>query len=355
MKKVVIIIISALTALIIWRLLSSSEPQQQPVVATEKETPQIIEQKDAEVASEPQSKPAPRAVDMSPFQLTSTQKAAKVIANNYRETLRYAPYSQPLTRNDTDRLEPNRFVPVTVPTSDMSGTISLALNKYRFIHPDPIQLTLSSEQISRAKVVISLVDDSKVILEKSLRVADSSAYIEVSGREEFYGDLQLKVEADVAGDPITIVAQAKYEQPSAKLIGLKRAEVNGSDLQITLALDVEEAGIYRVRANLYDGAQPLAHLVAKAKLSFGQQEITLKAHQTVLPTSSSDLRLMTFIVERMSSIPGERTRFGESAFSELPLVDIDLSELSRDPYSPNAKERASLEFLQGMAEQQSAR
>ncbi|WP_235611277.1 hypothetical protein [Pseudoalteromonas luteoviolacea] len=350
----VIIIISALTALIIWRFLSPSESQQQPAVA-EKEAPQIIENQAIQVAIEPQSKPVPSAVDMSPFQLTSTQKAAKVIANNYRETLRFAPYSQPLTSNDIDRIEPNRFVPVTVPTSDMSGTISLALNKYRFIHPEPIQLTLKGEQISRAKVLISLVDDNKVILEKSLRVADSSAYIEVSGREDFNGDLQLKVEADVAGDPITIVAQAKYEQPSAKLTGLKHAEINGSDLLITLALEVEDAGIYRVRANLYDGAQPLAHLVAKSKLSFGQQEIELKAHQTVLPTSSSDLRLMTFIVERMSSIPGERARFGESVISEIPLIDIDLSELSRDPYSPNAKERASLEFLQGMAEQKNTR
>ncbi|KZN47847.1 hypothetical protein [Pseudoalteromonas luteoviolacea] len=351
MNKKVVIVISALAALIILYVFMPDDTVQPALVQIQKANKQVVVEKASDETIEPETEVAASAVDMSPFQLTSTQKAAKVIANNYRETLRYAPYSQPLTVNDVDRLEPNRFIPLTVPTSDMSGTISLSLNKYRFIYPEPIKLVLKGDAVTRAKVIVSIVDEQKILLEKSLAVSEAGAMIELAGKESFSGDLQLKVVADVAGDPIVIVAQAKYEQPSAKLIGLKHTEVNGSDLIMTLSMDVEDAGIYRVRANLYDGAQPLAHLVAKSKLSSGRQELQLKAHQSVLPDKSSDLRLMTFVVERMSSVPGERTRFGESEVTEIPLIDVDLSELSRDPYSPTTNERASLEFLEGMASQ----
>ncbi|MBQ4837801.1 hypothetical protein [Pseudoalteromonas luteoviolacea] len=351
MKKIFVVITSALLALVIWRAItpnSSIQPKQSPNVL--KEVEDIQEQKEPDVVALDKEQ-ATSAINMSPFQLTSTQKAAKAIASNYRETLRFAPYSQPLSIHDIDRLEPNRFIPVTVPNSDLSGTIALVLNKYRFTYPEPIELQLTGEGITQAKVLVSLVDDRKVLLERELRVEQGQAVTKLSAKDTFIGDIQLKVTADVGGDPIAIVAQAKYVQPSAKLVGLKYIDVQGSDLIIALELDVEDAGIYRVRANLFDGGKPLAHLVTKSKLANGKQKITLKAHQSVLPNLSNDLKLTTFIVERMSSVPGERTRYGESLITEIPLHTVDLSDLKREPYKPSDKERASLQFLEGMAQQ----
>ncbi|ESP91172.1 MULTISPECIES: hypothetical protein [Pseudoalteromonas] len=351
MKKIVAVVTSALLALVIWRILAPNNSTQPMQSVSEPKAVIDVQIQQPDVASI-NKEPATSAVEMSPFQLTSTQKAAKVIASNYRETLRYAPYSQPLSIHDIDRLEPNRFVPVTVPNSDLSGTIALALNKYRFTYPEPIELQLTGEGISRAKVIVSLVDEkNKILFEKGLSVSQGQANTKLPAKEAFNGDIQLKVIADVGGDPITIVAQAKYVQPSAKLVGLKYMDVQGSDLIIALELEVEDAGIYRVRANLFDGGTPLAHLVTKSKLANGKQEIALKAHQSVLPDLSNDLKLMTFIVERMSSVPGERTRYGESLITEISLHAADLSDLKREPYKPSDKERASLQFLEGMAQQ----
>ena len=114
-------------------------------------------------------------------------------------------------------------------------------------------------------------------------------------------------------------------------------------------LTVIKSGLYRLRANLYSGTSPLAHLVAKARLDEGSEQIDFKAHWSVLPKQTNDLRLSDFVIERMSPSPGERNSFGQSKVSEFAIEDFAYDSLQQLPYQANKQELQSLEFLQGLA------
>ena len=103
------------------------------------------------------------------------------------------------------------------------------------------------------------------------------------------------------------------------------------------------------------GAQPRHQIfdepcvVAKARLNEGSEQIDFKAHWSVLPKQTNDLRLSDFVIERMSPSPGERNSFGQSKVSEFTIEDFAYDSLQQLPYQANKQELQSLEFLQGLA------
>ncbi|WP_125557700.1 hypothetical protein [Pseudoalteromonas rubra] len=283
-----------------------------------------------------------------PIEMTD---AASKVAQLYEQQLRHAPYSQPLTLADSDRLTPNHFYPVTIPTQDIEEVLTLKVSQYRFVYPEPIELMLTGSDIYGATVMVSEVDSNKVLLTQSLLEQEGSYIASIAGKKDFPRALQLTVRAHVRGDEIPVVAQVQYMKPSAELLNLEQARVHGSDLLIDARLNVQEAGIYRVRANLFLGDQPLSHVVARKRLSEGVQTLPMKIHQSVLPNHASGLKLKTFVVERMSGSPQEKARFGRSKVSEFALDEVDLSDLQRQAYTPSAQEQQKLAFLKQLGKQ----
>ena len=158
------------------------------------------------------------------------------------------------------------------------------------------------------------------------------------------------VEGDVAGKKVPVVAQIQYMAPSATLTGFETAYAQDENMVVPANLTVIKSGLYRVRANLYSGDTPLAHLVSKERLAQGSQTLNLKAHWSVLPQGITDMRLSDFVIEKMSPSPGERNSFGNSEISHFDINDFSYDSLQQLPYQANAQEKLSLEFLQGLAE-----
>ena len=276
-------------------------------------------------------------------------KAASVVADQYQQSLAFPPYSQPLTVYDEDRLKPNQFFPVSSPVGEQGGELTVSLSQYRYVYPQAIELTVSAPNLGKVVVTLSDTDTKKSLKTQSGVARQNELAMIFKGEEDYPRNLQLLVEADIAGKIVPVVAQIHYMQPSATLTGFENAYPRNENMIVPANLTVIKSGLYRLRANLYSGASPLAHLVAKARLNEGSQQIDFKAHWSVLPKQTNDLRLSDFVVERMSPSPGELNSFGESEISEFIIEDFAYDSLQQLPYQANKQEMQSLEFLQGLA------
>lgn len=276
-------------------------------------------------------------------------KAASVVADQYQKSLAFPPYSQPLTVYDEDRLKPNQFFPVSSLVGEQGGELTVSLSKYRYVYPQAIELTVSAPNLGKVVVTFSDTDTKKSLKTQSGVARQNELAMIFKGEEDYPRNLQLLVEADIAGKIVPVVAQIHYMPPSATLTGFENAYPRNENMIVPANLTVIKSGLYRLRANLYSGTSPLAHLVAKARLNEGSQQIDFKAHWSVLPKQTNDLRLRDFVIERMSPSPGELNSFGESEISEFTIDDFAYDSLQQLPYQANKQEMQSLEFLQGLA------
>ena len=276
-------------------------------------------------------------------------KAASAVAQQYQQNLVFPPYSQPLTVYDEDRLKPNQFFPVTSPVGEQGGELTLSLSQYRYVYPQAIELTISAQNLGKAQVTLSDTDTKQPLKTHSGVARGNELVITFKSEEDYPRNLQLLVEADIAGKMVPVVAQIQYMPPSATLTSFDNAYPRNDNMIVPANLTVIKSGLYRLRANLYSGTSPLAHLVAKARLNEGSEQIDFKAHWSVLPKQTNGLRLSDFVIERMSPSPGERNSFGQSKVSEFTIEDFAYDSLQQLPYQANKQELQSLEFLQGLA------
>ena len=277
-------------------------------------------------------------------------KAAEQVVMQYESALKYPPYSQPLNPQDEDRLKPNQFYPVISPI-DESGTeaLTLSLKQYRYVYPEEIELSVTATNLTKVSVELSNTDTKEVLNTNNGSARQGEAIVTFKAKEDYPRNLQIFVDADIAGKKVPVVAQIQYMAPSATLTGFENAYPQNENMLVPANLTVKKSGLYRVRANLYSGNTPLAHLVAKERFSQGSQSVTLKAHWSVLPQGITDMHLSDFVIERMSPSPGELNSFGNSEVSIFEITDFAYDSLQQLPYQANNQEKLSLEFLQGLA------
>jgi len=196
-------------------------------------------------------------------------KAASVVADQYQKSLAFPPYSQPLTVYDEDRLKPNQFFPVSSPVGEQGGGLTVSLPKYRYVYPQAIELTVSAPNLGKVVVTLSDTGTKKSLKTQSGVARQNELAMIFKGEEDYPRNLQLLVEADIAGKIVPVVAQIHYMPASATLTGFENAYPRNENMIVPANLTVIKSGFYRLRANLYSGTSPLAHLVAKARLNEG--------------------------------------------------------------------------------------
>ncbi len=312
-------------------------------------------EKTSHVSSAPVSLPVPKApAVVSPKQpeidSVSMKSNALFIAGAYADELRYPSYSRPLSKYDLDRLEPNFFAEQKVPVNDEGAELTLSLEKYRFISPEPVNVKLSGGGIEHATVSLRAVGSNDVVEEAQFEFKGSAWLATLAGGKDYPMDAELVVNTRVMGKSIPMVAHLKYVEPTARIVEVKPPTANGSDMQFEVKLDVTKAGLYRVKANLLraDGS-PIAHLVNKKKLSKGNQSLDLNAHVSVLEGQVTPFMVTTFTVELMSPKPGVAKRYGYSDVESLVVDDFSVDSLQQGKYQPNVQELQRLEFLKQMA------
>lgn len=350
MKKSYVIVLVIIVTGLVWFLGKGNASYSVPQTAAKahKKTPEFVAMsvKSEASAVKPSIKKMPE--EQHEFN-EGIAKAASAVAQQYQQSLAFPPYSQPLTIYDEDRLKPNQFFPVTSPVGEQGGELTLSLSQYRYVYPQAIELTISAQNLGKSQVTLSDTDTKQPLKTQSGVARDNELAITFKGEEDYPRNLQLLVEADIAGKMVPVVAQIQYMPPSATLTSFDSAYPRNDNMIVPANLTVIKSGLYRLRANLYSDSSPLAHLVAKARLNEGSEKIDFKAHWSVLPKQTNGLRLSDFVIERMSPSPGERNSFGQSKVSEFTIEDFAYDSLQQLPYQANKQELQSLEFLQGLA------
>lgn len=277
----------------------------------------------------------------------SIQESAQIVAHKYEQTLKFPPYSQPLSLNDFSLINPNYFEPVTMVTQDSNVQISMVLDKYHFVAPEAIKVQVIGSDIYGVKLKVQDADTRKTLSSHTMQFSQDRYVAQIKGSLEYPANLQITALANVNGDEIPLVAQINYNQKSATIIGGAKPFVENADLVFPIKIQVEKAGLYRVRANLFSGLQPIASLVSETKLEVGQKQALLRAHHSVLP-SASEFELATFTIEKRSTHPAEPSRFGNAEIEKLVFENVDLSGLERSNYQPKEIEKKRLAFLKSM-------
>jgi hypothetical protein len=313
------------------------------------------------VADSPGSHAVAAKPDSEPKQINITEKipepvteSFKLLASAYAAELELPAYSRPLNSNDQHLLNPNRYIPQSVPLEG-GASASIVLPKYRFSYPESVPVTLEINGLQIFDVSVQLMHESS---------ADSAASAEMRGTPQRYsatlepedswnGAFEVQVSFSANGQNQVLKTGIEYHNPVATITGVGEVRGLGSDMQIPLQLEVKQAGFYRLRANLYtEQRQPLALLTATEKLGTGRQEITLRAFKAVLRNNSGPYILGSLVLEKRPAVPGELTQYGDSEKAEYALDYFSLSQLSDEPWQPDAEELQRLQFLQEMAGQQ---
>ncbi len=285
-----------------------------------------------------------------PEKITSNDSAT-LVAKAYAAELNFPSYSQPLSNQDFDRLQPNHFNPQSIPIDDEGTQVTAALSKYRYIYPEQVFATLTGENIVNAELHLVDTSTGDMLLRTNFKQGDNNWYAQFDGKRDFPRQLQATVKADINGKDITIALALKYVDSIATLEGFGSVFNQDADMVLPANLTTRKKGLYRVRANLFDANnQPIAHLVSKEKLNKGNSHINLKAHQSVLQGKKAPFYLATFSIELMSPAPGKPTKYGNSAIKKYDIRNFSLSSLSDIPYQPSEQEQQRLLLLQSMAE-----
>ena len=284
------------------------------------------------------------------------KESATLIASAYAAEINFPPYSQPLTVQAFDRLNPNHFYPQSLPINDDGDKLTGALSKYRYIYPEPIVINVSGNGLSSASVELFDASGSKKqgksIDRYPVEVTDNTGQLIITGEQSLPTKLQANINADIQGKSITMSLAFQYVSPVATLDSIDQVISQDADMVVPVNMTTQAKGLYRIRANLFDAnGQPVAFLSSKQKLGKGQEQAELKAHRSVLDGRQAPFYLSTFVIELMSPAPGVSKKFGISHVKKHVIKDFAVSSLSDTPYQPSEQEQQRLELLKVMSEQ----
>ncbi len=300
----------------------------------------------------------PQSITSTPQHIEVTEKipqpisdSFKLLASAYADELSFPAYSRPLTANDIALLQPNRYIVQQVPLEG-GASASIVLPKYRFSYPEAIPVTLQISGLTVADVSVQVTDEASAsqLAADQMHAAGDNWIAELTAEDDWNGALEISVSFSANGRQQVLKTGIEYSHPVATITGVEPSRSAGSDMLIPVQLEVEQAGYYRLRANLFTAQrQPLAVLTGSEKLGRGSTEIILRVHKGVLAQQSGPFILTTFTLEKRAAAPGELTRYGDSAEAEYLLEHFSLDQLSDAPWQPDEEELQRLQFLQQMS------
>jgi hypothetical protein len=347
-KKIIITISLLATAVGFWVYTSESalEPPQSAAVIEQDDTapikPKVVKPMPAKTMTVIEKLPQPIS---NSFQL---------MAEAYASELELPSYSMPLSVDDTHLLNPNAYIPQPVQLQD-GASASIVLPKYRFSFPEPVVINLDVNGLlvagASAALHSELTSGSEPLISGTMLGADGKWAIQLNAEDDWNGPMEVSVTFSAKGKKQTLKTGIEYSHPTATITGVEDIRAEGSDMLIPVKLDVEQAGYYRLRANLYTvDKQPIALLTGSDKLTEGSVVLDLKAYKGVLAQYKGPYVLSTFVLERRPAVPGELTQYGHSEEPAYELGDFSVESLSDEPWQHDDQEMQRLEFLQKMAE-----
>ncbi|GLQ76381.1 hypothetical protein [Vibrio penaeicida] len=343
---------------------SSSEKYSQP------KQEMAVKPKENEVEV-PQFEQPDQATDLAeqPIELEAPIKQQfSLIASAYSEELKHPAYSPPLNDDNPITLDPNRYHKVELPILEGKHKAALRLEQYRYFYPNPIRITIDSPlEIQQVSFDLRGVENGKSIASQTVNRAEAT----FKSSEDWPEEIRVKAKVTFAQGDDVLTGDFRFYVPVGKITGVDTLGSEGPDMLIPVQLEVKKSGTFRLRASLFSASgQPIASLRATKTLAEGRQEIHLKAHSSVLKTSSlknsslknsalkngtqqgggSEFELRYLQLEKLSDFPGQKTGFGVSDQPTYSLGSFDVSQLSDEPYQPTEQEKERLEFLKKLGQ-----
>jgi len=269
-------------------------------------------------------------------------------ADQYSQTVRYPPWSVPLSREQAEAYNGNHYEPVSLPL-DGNGQFTVSLDKYRFTEGDTIVIAASIQgpQVIGNEVgaILESADQRKALASTTLQARAEGYYEGALTAEHDPGEYRLIVEARVDGRPVRHASPLTIEPFLGELHGLGDPYISDNNLVIPLGFSPERPGFYAFSAQLFDGQAPVAQLQVEKKLGSGKQTIEFRAHGTVVANRSisSQLRLRNIQIRELPAKPGDRTHYGFGPEDGYRFTPPDLDELTDTPaVNPESEQRAAL-------------
>lgn len=291
------------------------------------------------------------------------------IAHTYRENSRFPTYSQPLARNDWAALNPRAHVPEERPLANApSLTVSILLPYYVVdaqrdlpvkvvvarsgddgaapLSVTAVQAVARNQTLAGAPVLLPMVRQQGNV--------DTFAGAIPASELSAFADSEVEIAALLTlsdGRHSSATTMIRLFHSTATLTGVGAAYVDDVHLVIPVFLQVMQAGMYRLQANLFSAdGEPVAHLNTTLTLAAGTVTGLLNVHSATLreqnapgPYLLTDINLM-----QMPSAPGEPTRYGSSLAEHYPVNGFPLDSYHDTPYQdPAAQQR--LEFLEKLS------
>jgi len=321
----------------------------------------------SENSLETSKKVAVPANDVALFMDEGVRYQFKQVSEQYQRDIQFPSYSKPLTPHDWAQLNPRPFVPHSMPLAGMDSlSAEIVLDHFQTTREEPLAVLVKvygeSEKVMGVQVALSNVKASgENVVNAVLSKVEAEA-----GEQWFKGAVKISQLEKLFDGDVLINAQLSFEQTEpaaisatfllsdsvATLVGLEESFVDGSDLVIPLEFDVEEDGLYRVRANLFDKSseEPISHLNASFRLSSLNTSGQFNVDASVLRHSGSagPYVLKDFSVIKSPETPGQTSAFGHTNAEQYEVSGFDLDSYSREEYQDELTQKR-LEFLQKMS------
>jgi hypothetical protein len=271
------------------------------------------------------------------------------VAADYQRSARYPDYSIPLTADQAEAYQGNRYHPVALPLEG-DGRFIVTLDKFRFTRGEPILVvaSLSGRQVFGDTLSATL--ESATERDKAdsadLHATEDSGYYQGSiSSDHEPGEYRLIVEARVDGRPVRHVSSLSIEPDLGNFGGIDSPYVSGNDLVIPVRFDPDHAGYYALSAQLFNGQRALAQLSAEDSMGTGSGTLVLKAHGSVLANQDiqGQLQLRNLQLRQMPERPGDRTHYAFGPDDGYEFSPPDLGDLRDEPaVNTESEQRAAL-------------
>ena len=291
------------------------------------------------------------------------------MAQDYKQLIKFPPYSMPLSVNNHDLLNPYEFVPTKRPMdNDNKFSFELKVSRYVLFHgsPIPVTLTLQSNQneplpevqslkvdLLNAGVSVATIPMALSTNEPKQKVYSASYLPNSADAAKWRSELSVRVNIKLQGRQETgLVESFQYIQPVAKVTGIGAEKIEGPNLYFPMLMDAKQAGRYKVEANLFTATNtPVSHLVSIGSLASGAGTIPMRVHVVTLKEKQAPgpYLLKDILVQRLPDELGGDSAYGSApSDAEYKIKGFPLDKYSQEKYTdPVLQEK--LKFLEQLA------
>ncbi|RBW49750.1 hypothetical protein [Marinobacter sp. F3R11] len=271
------------------------------------------------------------------------------VADQYSQSIRYPPWSVPLTKAQAQGYLGNHYEPVVLPLEN-GGEFTVTLDKFRFTRGEDILVvaSLQGPQVMGHSLQATLenTESREPAGSKTLEQDGQTGYYQGSlSSDEEPGEYRLIVEANIDGKPVRHASTLTIEPYLGDFEGLEDTYLSNNNLIIPVNFSPQASGFYALSAQLYYGQQPVAQLQAEKRLDRTSDSISLKAHGTLLANRSfkGKFQLRNLQIRQLPALPGDRTHYAYGPDDGYEFEPPDLDDLSDTPaVNPESEQRAAL-------------